>query len=180
MTGQTTWNKATTPAGTDPWNYVPAVKNALETAGLVFSVANATERNALAASAPGGVLPVPTLVFQTDDQHFKLWNGTGWRNFPDTYTGEGNNQPVVKSAQAVITTGTFGDFTLTLPTAFPNGITSAVVQEASTIANNDYPVLIKVRMDLMDKTKIIGRCYRADDSKFANSSINVTYIAWGY
>lgn len=78
MAGQTTWNKATVPAGTDPWNAVPDVKKSLDTAGLVFSVANATERNGLAALAPGGVLPVPTLVFQSDIGTYLSWNGTRW------------------------------------------------------------------------------------------------------
>ena len=175
-----TANKATVPAGSDAWNLTADIKKALETARIIVPVASQAERDGLAPLFPGGVLPVPTMVWRTDTQHYQNWNGTGWRNFPDTYVGEGNNQPVVKSAQAVITTGAFGDFTLTLPVAFPNGITAAVVQEASTIANNDYPVLIKVRMDIMDKTKIVGRCYRADDSKFASGSINVTYMAWGY
>lgn len=78
MAGQTTWNKATVPAGTDPWNAVPDVKKALDTSGLVFSVANTAERNGLAALAPAGVLPIPTLVWRADVQAYESWDGTAW------------------------------------------------------------------------------------------------------
>lgn len=78
MAGQTTWNKATTPAGTDPWNAVPDWKKMLETSGLVFGVATTAERNGLAALAPGGVLPVPTLVRNSETGRFESWNGTRW------------------------------------------------------------------------------------------------------
>lgn len=78
MAGQTTWNKAEAPAGTEPWGYVTQVKRALDTAGLVFDVASLTERNGLAALAPGGVLPVPTMIFRTDLQRYESWNGTRW------------------------------------------------------------------------------------------------------
>jgi len=81
MTGQTTWNKATVPAGTDPWNLVPDTKKAIESAGLVFNVANDAERTGLAALAPGGVLPIPTYVFQTDNKRWYTWDGFTWR-FP--------------------------------------------------------------------------------------------------
>ncbi|WP_426940255.1 hypothetical protein [Pseudarthrobacter sp. S6] len=78
MAGQTTWNKATVPAGTDPWNGVPDWKKAIETSGLVFGVANVTERNGLAATAPGGVLPVPTMVYRADLATYETWDGTVW------------------------------------------------------------------------------------------------------
>ena len=87
MAGQTTWNKATVEAGTDPWNLVPDNKKALETAGLVFGVATNTERNALAASAPGGVLPVPTLVRNTATGQYESWNGTRWAQAARTELG---------------------------------------------------------------------------------------------
>lgn len=78
MAGQTTYNKAIVPAGTDPWNAVPDWKKMLETAGLVFGVATTAERNALAASAPGGVLPIPTLVRNAETGRWETWKGTRW------------------------------------------------------------------------------------------------------
>lgn len=79
MAGITTWNKATAPAGTEAWGYAAQVKRALETAGLVFSVANLTERNGLAALVPAGVLPVPTLIWRADLLAYQTWDGTTWR-----------------------------------------------------------------------------------------------------
>jgi len=147
-------------------------------AGAALPVSSVGERDALTAYDG---LAVRRL--DLSGRPVEVWDvsASAWiRESAKTTIGQGNNPVEVKSAFTSFTTGPFGDFTITLPAAFPNALTAAVVQEASTITNNDYPVLIKVRMDQMDKTKIVGRCYRADDSKFANSSINVTYIAWGY
>jgi hypothetical protein len=89
MTGQTTWNKATVEAGTDPWNFVPDNKKAIESAGLVFGVASDTERSGLAALAPGGVLPVPTTIVRTDVTGYPMetWDGTTWNRRPVITSG---------------------------------------------------------------------------------------------
>lgn len=89
MAGITTWNKATVPAGTDPWNAVPDVKKAADTSGLVFGVANLTEQNGLAALAPGGVLPIPTLIFRADLGTYMSWDGTAWAQLPKVTSGAG-------------------------------------------------------------------------------------------
>jgi len=78
MAGQTTWNKITVAAGTDPWNFVPDNKKAFDAAGVYFQVANDAERTGLAALAPGGVLPVPTMVFQTNTKRWMTWDGAVW------------------------------------------------------------------------------------------------------
>ena len=100
---QTTWNKATVPAGTDPWNHVPDVKKAVESSGLVFSVASLAERGGLAALAPGGVLPVPTLIYRTDLGRYESWNGTSWRVAASTRLGL-HRQAVVTTAGGSYTT----------------------------------------------------------------------------
>lgn len=87
MTGVTRWNKTKTPAGVDPWNLTPDIGAALDSANVVIPVASATERDGLAATAPGGVLPVPTVVWRTDKNRLETWNGTVWRaGFGTTYT----------------------------------------------------------------------------------------------
>lgn len=88
MAGQTTWNKATVAAGTDPYNLVPDTKKAIDTAGLVFGVADDTEKAGLAALAPGGVLPVPTHVFQTDKKRWFTWDGAVWTTTGSPYHAE--------------------------------------------------------------------------------------------
>lgn len=79
MAGVTTWNKSEAPAGTEPWNYAAQVKRALDKAGLVFGVASSAERDGLAALAPGGVLPIPTLIWRTDKHWYETWDGTAWQ-----------------------------------------------------------------------------------------------------
>lgn len=88
MAGQTTWNKATVPAGTDPYSLVPDTKKAIDTAGLVFGVADDTEKAGLAALAPGGVLPVPTHVFQQDKKRWFTWDGSAWITTGTPYHAE--------------------------------------------------------------------------------------------
>lgn len=79
MTAQT-YNGATVPVGSDGWNPVKHVKEGFETAGLIVSVANEAERDALKDFAPGGVLPVPTTVVRMDVPSYPLeiWDGTTW------------------------------------------------------------------------------------------------------
>lgn len=110
MAGITTWNKATAPAGTEAWGYTAQVKRGLDTAGLVFEVANATERNGLAALAPGGVLPIPTLIWRVDLGTYETWDGTTWLSLS-----------VVKAGTAV----TDGNWTITggLTKTTTNGLT---------------------------------------------------------
>lgn len=145
-------------------------------AGAPLPVSSADERDAL--SKYNG-LTVRRLDLA--NRPAETWDGAAWvREGVKTTIGQGSNTAEVKASFTSFATGPFGDFTITLPAAFPNALSAAMVQEASPITNNDYPVLIKIRMDQSDRTKIVGRCYRADDAKFANSSINVTYIAWGY
>jgi hypothetical protein len=103
MAGQTTWNKAEAPAGAEPWNYVSQVKRALDTAGLVFDVASDAERSALTAAAPGGVLPVPTMIYRTDLGRYESWNGTAWRVSGPTRLGM-NRQASVTNAGDTYTT----------------------------------------------------------------------------
>lgn len=88
MAGQITWNKATVPAGTDPWTLVPDTKKAIDTAGLVFGVADDAERTGLALLAPGGVLPTPTHVFQADKKRWFTWDGVAWTTPGTPYHAE--------------------------------------------------------------------------------------------
>lgn len=142
-------------------------------AGAPIRVRNTTERDAIPATARDRVI-------RADKGNAgQRWDGTAWVWETILDFGQPDAPPVMKSRFTSFQTGGFGDFTITLPTAFPTAMVSAVVQEASPITNNDYPVTIKVRMDSSDKTKIVGRCYRADGTKFVGS-INAVYQACGY
>lgn len=86
MTAQTA-NKATVPVGTDGWNLTAHLKQAVETTRSIIPVADATERAGLAARFPGGVLPVPTVVWRLDKLRYETWTGTVWRaGFGTNYT----------------------------------------------------------------------------------------------
>jgi hypothetical protein len=63
------------------------MKGAIENSGLVFDVASDAERTALAAAAPGGVLPVPTMIYRTDLGKYESWNGTRWAQAAITELG---------------------------------------------------------------------------------------------
>lgn len=155
MAGQTTWNKATVPVGTDPWSAVPDVKKSLDTAGLVFSVANVTERNGLAALAPGGVLPVPTLVWRVDLPGYESWDGTVWRQVTGRkharFTGTANTTGGAAWGFGVFTDATPAGSNNTFATPGPAskiaistpGIYSVIAKAASSAAPGFYYLSIK-------------------------------------
>lgn len=134
MAGITTWNGATAPAGTEAWGYAAQVKRALETAGLVIPVANQTARDGLAALAPGGVLPVPTLVFRIDLGTYETWDGSVWRGQQHAEFTTSPNQAPQNTAWGM---GNFSpDASLTNDSAFctVNGVDKLQVRDAGTYA----------------------------------------------
>jgi hypothetical protein len=78
MTGVTTWNKATAPAGSDGWNLTPDVRKAIETLNAPVPVASAAERDAL--TPPGGTY-AGMQVIRTDLQGCptQTWDGAQWQ-----------------------------------------------------------------------------------------------------
>lgn len=180
MTGQTTWNKATTGAGTDPWQLVADMKKALETAGLVFSVANLTEQNGLAALAPGGVLPVPTLVFRTDLGAYMSWNGTVWKVL-GTYTNVPGvaGAPIIQAAEVMTTIGGSSVGVINFPQAFPGGLRVCTITDSSAASNG---IVVKYRADLSSTTQAKFTAFDAVTGSGIASGVGmyVNYIAIGY
>lgn len=85
MTDVIRWNKTKTPSGTNGWNLLPDLGAAMDSAIVPIPVANVTERNGL--TPPGGVLPVPTVVWRLDKLRYETWDGTIWRaGFGTNYT----------------------------------------------------------------------------------------------
>jgi len=106
-------------------------------------------------------------------------NGINWvRRVGANDTNEWYQEPYFKDGQGVISTGTFGDFTFDLPSAFANQLLSVQIQEVSPISNNDYGVVIKPRIDLCDRTKIVGRCYKTSGG-YAVGNFNVSFLVGG-
>ena len=144
-------------------------------AGAPVPVRDATEMNALPkrTDALCQRLDLGGVIFTC--------TGSAWLAPVRMDIGQGSAAPVHKAGTAGITTGSFGDFTFTLPAAFPTAIVSALMQEASAITNNDWPVVIKIRMDQSDKTKVVGRMYRGNTGvAIASSTFIVAWSADGY
>jgi hypothetical protein len=76
----TTWNGVTVPTASDVWALIADMTKGFNTANLVIPVANQTARDGLAALAPGGVLPVGTVVIRNDlaGEPFEKWDGSVW------------------------------------------------------------------------------------------------------
>lgn len=100
MAGQTTWNKATTEAGTDPWNLVADSKKGLETLNAIVPVATAAERDGL--TPPGGKYAA-MIVDRTDTGHYERYDGANWRVAVATRLGL-NRQAAVTTAGAAYAT----------------------------------------------------------------------------
>lgn len=134
MAGITTWNKATVFTGTDPWNLTVDTKKAIDTSGLVFGVASLAERNGLAALAPGGVLPIPTMIFRADLGSYETWDGTVWRGRQHTEFTTATNTAATATSWGM---GTFTrDTANSNDSAFVtiNGIDSLRVRDAGLYA----------------------------------------------
>ena len=77
MTGTTTYNKATVPAGADGWNLLPGIRTAIESANVPVPVASKAERDALAP--PGGKFPGLTVVrTDTPDLRRDVYSGSAF------------------------------------------------------------------------------------------------------
>lgn len=78
MADVTTWNKATVPGGTNPWDLRADLQQAVESANIPVPVASQAERDAL--NPPGGKYP-GMAVFRTDHNGaLQVWDGATWDN----------------------------------------------------------------------------------------------------
>lgn len=77
---QTLFNGIEVPTNSDPYNPTDDLARMGATAGVIIDVSSQTQRDQLAAQAPGGVLPVPTFVARMDiaGTPIQTWNGSSW------------------------------------------------------------------------------------------------------
>lgn len=75
---QTRPNKVKVPVNSDAWNPTGDLATMADTILNVINVPDQATRDALAATFPGGTLPVPTTVWRVDLDHTETWNGTEW------------------------------------------------------------------------------------------------------
>lgn len=178
MAGQTTWNKSTVSAGADPWNLVPDVKKALETANVAVVVSSDAERDAL--TPPGGKYP-GMLVVRADvaGTPVERYDGTLWRRGLRVEIGQGANDPTHASGVTTVTTNASGDATITFPVAFGSVLKSANITDATDPANLGA-VLLKLTYGSSDKTKITFRAYTTAGAALASQSVAIAWAADGY
>ncbi|UKA69590.1 hypothetical protein [Arthrobacter sp. FW306-06-A] len=94
MTGVTTWNKSTAPAGADGWNLTTDVRKAIETSNFPVPVSTVAERDALAP--PTGKYAgmqvirtdLPGCPVETWDG--SAWQGVSWVPYTPTWGGWAN------------------------------------------------------------------------------------------
>lgn len=168
-------NGAKVPTNSDEYNLTQDLATMADSLNVLVAVANQDARDALPKTVGLAVIRLDQTGLPIE-----IWDGSAWSLSPRLDIGEpAGKRAITKAGFTAFTTGIYGDFTWQFPTAFPNYLVSAMMQEASPITNNDYGVVIKVRIDQSDRTKIIGRCYKLDGSKFVGS-INVTWTAYGW
>ena len=86
-----------------------------------------------------------------------------------------STQLLVEGGRQDVTTNAAGDFTLTFPTAFPNGVLAVVV--TSLIAARNFYFAVH---DTGTKAAVAVRVYQHDGTVLVSSSTTVSYIALGW
>jgi plastocyanin len=77
---QTLYNGIVVPTNGDAYNLTADLATMGQSGITPIPVASLSARNALAAAAPGGVLPVPTVVIRKDQSMFiETWDGSTWK-----------------------------------------------------------------------------------------------------
>jgi plastocyanin len=77
---QTLYNGIVTPTNSDAYNLTADLVTMGQSGITPIPVASVSARNALAAAAPGGTLPVGTMVIRKDQSMFlETWDGSTWK-----------------------------------------------------------------------------------------------------
>jgi hypothetical protein len=78
MTGVTTWNKSTAPAGADGWNLTTDVRKAIETSNFPVTVSTVAERDGLTPPA-GKYAGMQVIRTDLPGCPVETWDGSAWR-----------------------------------------------------------------------------------------------------
>ena len=182
----TTFNGVTVPAGTDLYNLAPDIKTAFESAGVIVEAANSTARDAIAAAAiaaGGGTLTRSLYVHRLDTNIVEATdNGTTWYPLrtPVEIDGSSVNTSWIKTGKKSLTTNSSGDASITFPTAFPNGLLSVQLTEA-TASSFLGPLILKWTEAYSSKSAITMRIYDSNGTALASvGPVLVSYLAIGY
>lgn len=109
-------------------------------------------------------------------------NGTDWRSLNTRIDVAGSNAAdiFIKAGDVTIpTTNANGDSSITFPSAFPNALFTAMVQDATPITQLGQ-IAVKVTMNSSDRTRVTLRCYGSNGAVLPNvPNIRLTYMAVG-
>lgn len=160
---QQTANRATVPAGNDPWNLVPDLKKAVETAGLIIPVSSSADRDAL----PAAVKKAGCVVARTDLPGVtEIYDGSKWWK---------HGGPM----HARFTGSTVPDIPTTAPTWGPGGLTYDPSQSINggfaTAPSNDYLALPAGVYDVLWRFKMSTASTGATWGSISNASRSIEY-----
>lgn len=150
---QTRPSKIVVPTNSDPYSLTADLAKMADTTNALIPVANTAARDALAATYPGGVLPIPTQVFLQDSGGNETWNGTTWLGTavytpisPTGYTTTGSVTVESRGTRKRVTvditiTRSGADFVVSAGTAF-SGFGQIIPNTALGTANPKYLVVL--------------------------------------
>lgn len=82
---QTRPNGIVVPVASDTYNPPQDMADMADSINSILNVADDTARDSLAATFPGGVLPIPTVISRADNGgDLEIWTGVKWRTINET------------------------------------------------------------------------------------------------
>lgn len=155
---------------------VTVTAGATSTSGLTFARAHEW------VAANGGIVP------ESDGSRLgRVWDGersavVGLGQIVAGQSEAIRSATFMQMGVATVTTGPFGDITVSLPQVFPTALLGAVVTDAISIGGGaGAPYVAKYRPDNSTASGLGLRVYQANTGAYVvTSSVRVSYIAWGH
>jgi len=130
-------------------------------------------------------------VFETDTGLMKYWNGSNWvtqanlRWFGTSAALVGSPPAIdagnfafkMQGGTSVVTTDGSGDFTLTFPTAFPNGLLTCMLTPGYTGIGAHFLTIYDSAMTL---SSVKAHVWGSTGAAAANTTLRFSYLAFGW
>ena len=164
------------PVGSDPYALTADLKKAFESARSIIPVADAAERDALAALFPGGVLPDKTTVARGDLRGaLQVWSTAQaqWSAPAISSFGQGSGVvPETKAGEVQVITDAYSVGNFVFPVPFANALTAVTLtRNHSTYGPMNYNII-------SDGTSRTGVRFCVEG--LANTTLFIGYFAAGW